>query len=106
MSALRLGRTQLWPLRPREDVLSRPVLPWTLPYEMTFAVIVRAKDEEAAREFARAVAGNEGRSIYRQFGYPEDYWVDDVWLDRAYTECTPLEHAGEPGVIVHDRWEG
>jgi hypothetical protein len=87
-------------------VLSRAAHPWTPPYEKTFAVIVRARDEESARVFARAVAGNEGRGVYRQFGYPEDQWVDDVWLDRAFTGCMPLEHAGEPGVIVYDRREG
>jgi hypothetical protein len=49
---------------------------------------------------ALTVEGNEGRGIYRQFGHAGDQRADDVWLDRAYTECTPLEHAGEPGVIV------
>jgi hypothetical protein len=79
---------------------------WRPPYEKTFTVIVRARDEESARVFARAVAGNEGRGVYRQFGYPEDQWVDDVWLDRAFTECMRVEHAREPGVIVYDRREG
>lgn len=87
-------------------MLSRAVHPWTPPYDKTFAVVVRAEDEEAARSLALTVGGNEGRGIYRQFGYAEDQRADDVWLDRAYTECTPLEHAGEPGVIVYDRREG
>ncbi|HEX5467990.1 MAG TPA: hypothetical protein VFW80_02970 [Gaiellaceae bacterium] len=60
----------------------------------------------AARHLARTVAGHEGRGVYRQFGCPEDQWADDVWLDPAYTECTPLAQAGEPGVIVYDRREG
>jgi hypothetical protein len=52
------------------------------------------------------VAGNEGRGIYRLFGYREDQLADEVWLDRASTECAPLDHAGQPGVIVHDCREG
>jgi hypothetical protein len=53
-------------------VLSRAVHPWTPPYDKTFAVVVRAEDEEAARSLALTVGGNEGRGIYRQFGYAED----------------------------------
>jgi hypothetical protein len=40
------------------------------------------------------------------FGHAEDHLADDVWLDQTYTECTPLEHAGQPGVIVYDRRKG
>jgi hypothetical protein len=86
--------------------LSRSAHPWTPPHEKTFAVVVRARNEEAARELALTVAGNEGRGVYRQFGYTEDQRSEEVWLDRAYTECMPLEHMGEPGVIVYDRREG
>jgi hypothetical protein len=68
--------------------------------------VVRARSEETARQLGESVAGNEGRGIYRLFGYTEDELADEVWLDRTYTECMPLEHAGEPGVIVYDRREG
>jgi hypothetical protein len=87
-------------------VLSRSAHPWTPPYDKTFAVVVRAKDEAAARTLAEGVAGNEGRGIYRLFGYTEDQLADEVWLDRDYTDCVVLEPAGEPGVIVYDRREG
>jgi hypothetical protein len=52
------------------------------------------------------VAGNEGRGVYRLFGHTEDQLVDAVWLDRDYTDCSTLEHAGQPGVIIYDRREG
>jgi hypothetical protein len=39
-------------------------------------------------------------------GLAEDEVAVNVWLRPEYTDCTPLEHAGEPGVIVVDRWEG
>ena len=99
-------RTRLWLLRPRADVLRRPVHPWMPPYDKTFSVIVRTENEEVARELALGVAGNEGRGIYRLFGYSEDQLADEVWLDRTLTDCVVLEHAGEPGVIVYDRREG
>ena len=101
-----VARRRLWLLRPRADVLARAVHPWAPPYEKTFAVVVRARDEESAREFALSVAGNEGRGNYRLFGYTEDQVADEVWLNRDYTECVVLEPAGEPGVIVYDRREG
>lgn len=70
------------------------------------APIVRARSEESAREFALTVAGNEGRGIYSQFGFPEDQLADEVWLDRNYTQYLAVDHAGEPGVVIYDRREG
>ena len=87
-------------------MLTRPAHPWTPPYEKTFSVVVRAGAEEAARELAQTVAGNEGRGVYRQFGWKEDRVADEVWLDQDYTQCLALDHAGEPGMIVYDRREG
>jgi hypothetical protein len=97
---------QLWLLRPREDVLSRPAHPWTPPYDKVRALVVRASDERHARAYAQSVAGTEGRGIYRAFGLTEDEISTDVWLDPAYTECAVLRSEGEPGVVIVDSCEG
>jgi hypothetical protein len=103
---LRSRKTLLWLLKPRADVLARPAHPWRPPYDKTRAVVVRAVDAEQARRLAHDVSGNEGRGVYRLLGLAEDEVAVNVWLRPEYTDCTPLEHAGEPGVIVVDRWEG
>lgn len=63
---------RLWLIRPRDDVLARLVNPWNPPYDKLQAAVIRASDENHARGLAQAVAGCEGRGIYRTFGLAED----------------------------------
>lgn len=70
------------------------------------AVVVRAVTAAEARDFAHDVSGNEGLAVYGLLGLVEDEVAVNVWLRPEYTDCTPLEHDGEPGVIVVDRWKG
>jgi hypothetical protein len=102
----RRRQPRLWLLKPRADVLARPAHPWRPPYDKTRAVVVRALDAGQARRFAHGVSGNEGRGVYRLLGLAEDEVAVNVWLRPEYTDCTSLEHSGEVGVIVVDRWEG
>jgi hypothetical protein len=69
-------------------------------------VVVRAVDADQARNFAHDVSGNEGRGIYGRLGLAEDEIAANVWMRPEYTYGTPLRQAGEPGVIIVDRWEG
>jgi hypothetical protein len=97
---------RLWLLKPRDDVLARARSPWRPPYDKTHAVVVRAASADEARHFAHDVSGNEGKGIYGMLGAVEDELAANVWFRPEYTECAPLKHAGKPGVIVRDRWEG
>ena len=91
---------QLWILRPRFDVLARPVHPWTPPWDKTMGVLVRAETEAEARRLAQTKAGNEGRGIYSGFGLAEDEIAEDVWLTPEWTSCDELTSTGEKGVIL------
>jgi hypothetical protein len=96
----------VWLLKARTDILARRAHPWRPPYDKTHAVVVRAANADQARHFAHDVSGNEGRGVYRLLGLADDEVAVNVWLRPEYTDCTPLTHSGELGVIVRDRWEG
>ncbi len=57
-------------------------------WDETCAVVVRAFDEQHARQLASGVAGDEGA---------------DAWLTDAETACVELvAHVGDEGVICRD----
>ena len=81
---------KLWHLRAQPHFVLRrrggrdPWDPW---YDKTFAMVVRAPDENAARRFAAEFCGAEG---------PE------AWLDVRYSTCEELTaETGEPGIIIY-----
>ena len=97
---------KLWVLRPRCDVLTRPMHPWTPTFDKVMGVVVRAADEGRARALAQSQAGDEGLGVYVRFGLPEDQLAPDVWLNPDWTNCDELTAEGEAGVILVDRREG
>jgi len=56
----------------------------------SYGVVVRAIDEQSAREFASNNAGFEKTKKY------------DPWLDPQRTECNELTPEGSPGLILQD----
>ena len=56
-------------------------------YEAAEAFVVRAASEEQARAFASRAAGDEGSG---------------TWTNTELSSCLPIEHEGEPGVILRD----
>lgn len=56
-------------------------------YDMTSALVIRAKDEDEARRIASHHSGDEG---------------PDVWLHADTSSCEVLKHHGEIGVVCID----
>ena len=57
-------------------------------YDCTYAMLVRAKDEQAARLVAHDnSSGDQGA---------------DVWLDSAATDCQEVTAKGQPAVLMTD----
>jgi len=64
--------------------------PWAYRYDCFLGFVVRAENEQQAREFAAEKsdgAGDEGK---------------EAWLDAKYSTCTILTTDGEPGVLLSD----
>ena len=93
---------KLWILRPVES-LKPGDNPWEMLYDDVKAMgfVVRAEDEQSARQFAQEQACDEINN---------DYMVDgkvirqqrSPWLDPAYSTCIPLTDDGEAGIVIHD----
>ena len=56
-------------------------------HDETHGYVVRAETEQEAREIASKPRGDEGPA---------------AWLDSRRSFCVPLEHDGEPGIILRD----
>jgi hypothetical protein len=74
---------KLWLLRPVDESLEL-WMPW---YDRVFGIVVRAKDEAAARWLASSRAGDEG---------PE------AWLLSKHSTCVELRAEGPEEVIMED----
>jgi len=98
-----LSRTQLWLLRPREEVLTRESHPWRPWFDKVFGFVVRAESEGEARELAQGAAGNEGLGIYRALGCDDEETAVGVWLQPRYTTCDVLDAEGKTTVVLIDR---
>lgn len=79
---------KLWLIRPNKnrDLQDNP-FKWSCGKSVCMGVIVRADDEESARNYAVKIHANEGAK---------------AWILPEYTTCEELEAAGEPGVIMWD----
>jgi hypothetical protein len=93
---------RLWLLQPGPEVLRERVNPWQPPYDKTFGVVVRARDEPQARPLAQAVAGHEGVGVFRRLGIQVERIASDVWLSPAWTRCNELTPDGLQKVILRD----
>lgn len=84
---------KLYKLRPIEglDTKNDPWEPW---YDCTFGFVIRAENEQAAREIAN---GDMGSESYRSDSEP------NPWLNPRYSTCTELEMEGEPQIIMEDQ---
>jgi hypothetical protein len=89
---------KLWLLRPIEE-LPRGDNPWEPWYDKSFGFVVRAPDEQRARELAHSNARDENRG---EFLGKKTADTDAPWLDGKYSTCTELTSLGEEGIIMSD----
>lgn len=89
---------KLWLLRPVDNLPdgNNPWEPW---YDKAFGFVVRAKNEQEAREFATADAGDESRGEFLD-GKTAD--TKQPWIDPKYSSCVELTAKGESGVVIKD----
>lgn len=86
---------QLWILKPIDVENDRHWNPW---YDKTFALVVRAENEQLARQFAA-----------EETKYEDEAFEDDspatssVWVDATRTSCEQLGIHGDAGVIIRDK---
>jgi len=84
---------KLFLLRPKPiqpDIVPNPWSPW---FDKAFGHVIRAPSEEAAREYAHNLDGDENT---------ECSTIPAPWKDPEYSTCVELTPAGEPGVIITD----
>jgi hypothetical protein len=89
---------KLWLLRPVKT-LDKGDNPWEPWYDKAFGFVVRAKDEQEARQFAHEDAGRENRGTFLGVKTAN---TASPWLDPAYSTCVVLTARGEKGVIIQD----
>ena len=82
---------RLYLIKPRKD-LPLSDNPWRAVFEKYHAFVIRAKNENEAREIAHQYDTN---------GETRGYW-----LDEKYTACVELTNVGEPGVVIADYVNG
>ncbi len=80
---------RLWILRPIDE-LPENDNPWEPWYDKTFGFVIRAENEELARQLAQDNSGDENQGIVIP------------WLDKRYSSCTKLLQVGEAGIIIDD----
>lgn len=85
----------LYILHPRSD-LPEDDNPWEPWFDKTFVLVVRAKNEAEARLIANEHSGSEVWEPLDREG------TRKLWLDPKYTTCEPLDHDGEPGLVIQD----
>ena len=88
----------LFILKPRED-LQKDDNPWKPWYDKCFGFVVRAENEESAREIAQDNAHDEKRNEF--FGRKESN-TTEPWLNPQYSTCTVLELIGPSELILSD----
>jgi len=77
---------KLYLLKPIDNITPNPWEPW---YDKAFGFVVRAKNENQARQMAQEQAGDEDRN-----GSP--------WLSDQQSICVLLTATGKPEVIIRD----
>jgi hypothetical protein len=85
--------------------LLQPIWPavelWWPEYDSNHGFVVQAESEQAARELANAVSGDEHRAYVTENGYRKvkDYMP---YLNPAYTTCIELTGDGPERIILRD----
>ena len=81
---------KLWLLRPIDNtsINDNPWEPW---YDKAFGFVIRAENEQEARELTDAEAGDE-----------KHYNGKRTWLEPKYATCVELTAEGESGIIIKD----
>ncbi len=89
---------KLWILRPREDIKlnDNPWEPW---YDKTFGFVVRAENEQKARELANENGGDENRGEFMRTKIANTI---TPWLDPDYSTCIELMPDGDEGLVMQD----
>lgn len=77
-----------------------PIDPWEDPYDCMHSLVVRAENEEKARNIAAQLAGDEDWVM--RYG---DYY-DGVWTNPELTECEEIDGEGEEGLVVRNYKNG
>lgn len=67
-------------------------------YDVADGFVIRAKTEAEARAIAQANGGDERRG----YNLNGEYVQLQVWIDPEFSTCVPLNHKGEPGLIMRD----
>ena len=89
---------KLFLLKPQQN-LPEGDNPWKPWYDKAFGFVVRADNEQAARQ------------LVVDHATALDYWQDDfkvgregknVWLDKKYTSCTEIPANGKQEIIMRD----
>lgn len=91
---------KFWLLRPVENLPDNDD-PWNPWYDKVFGFVVRANDEQQAREIAQENAGDEQRGIFLGLRIAN---TTTPWLDPKYSTCVELSklQGDEPDVILSD----
>jgi len=76
---------KLYHLYPKANIKGQS--PWEPWYDKVFGFVIRANNEEEARELANENGGCE---------------TGDPWLDPNYSECIELKEEGEVEVVIID----
>lgn len=92
---------RLWLLRPEED-LPENDSPWKYEYDCMFGFVIRAENEDHARQIANANGGFEVE-VGKTGNRPKKY---DPWLYEEYSSCIELEPEGRDGVVIEDYHAG
>lgn len=94
---------KLWLLQARTD-LPEGDDPWNPWYDKTFAMVVRAKDEQHARALAHTAGADENRGSFLNAKSAD---TQTPWLQDKYSTCEPLvARVGPAGVLITDHRRG
>ena len=86
---------KLWILRP----INTEAAPWEPWYDKAFGFVVRAENEEQARQFAHDEAGDENRG---EFLGKRTANTNSPWLNKNYSTCIELVPDGKAGIVIKD----
>lgn len=89
---------RLWLLQARTD-LPEDDDPWDPWYDKTFAMVVRAKDEQEARSIADSNGADENLGLFSNAKIAD---TQTPWLLAKYSTCEPLEARVPAGVVIED----
>ncbi len=91
---------KLWILRPTEN-LPEGDNPWEPWYDKTFGFVVRAENEQIARQMAHDAGADENRGEFLMKPIAK---TKEPWIDARYSTCVELTKDGEAGVVMQDHY--